>query len=294
MAFKIKLQNISVSNTYRVYYRKSRTPGSVTVQSSDWSTNGGTYVGEYPSSTTSVDITIPNVEYGSQYWVKILDTFTNSYSIENIYIHERQFYNYCLTCCDFFAGTSEFITYEPTPTPTPTSTPTPVPIDCSFSGGTSDWLSSGDQPTPTPIPPTPTPIPPTPTPTPTGTPTPTPTPTQVGIEWTLGNKPGGRLIIYDKNNVELLNQITSGALIKTGTLYVQQNLLPYTIEGLWNSGSDNTVRFRICDITNGGELYSSIPITVSEGSDQFTVTPTPYFVSVYLTSNNVIPPICPE
>lgn len=161
MAFKIKLRNISVTNTFRVFYRKGRTPGSVAAQSADWSTNGGFYVGEYPSSTTSVDITVSNVEYGSQYWVKLLDMTTGSYIIENVYIHEFEFYRFCETCCDFSGGTSNFIQYDTTPTPVP-PTPTPIPP-----------TATPVPPTPTPIVPTATPIPPTATPVgPTATPIP--------------------------------------------------------------------------------------------------------------------------
>lgn len=122
MGFKIKLRNISVTNDFRVFYRKGRTPGSSTIQSGDWEINGGIFVGDFVSSVNSVDIDIENIEYGSQYWVKILDVVTGSYIIENVYVHEFEFYRFCETCCNLSGGTATFIEFD---------------TDCVFTGGTS-------------------------------------------------------------------------------------------------------------------------------------------------------------
>ena len=215
-------------------------------------------MGEYSSSTTSVDIIVPNVEYGAQYWVKILDTVTNSYIVENIYIHEFEYYRFCETCCDFSGGTSNFIAYDATPTPTPIP-PTPTP-------------------TPTPIPPTPTP---------------TPTPSQARLDWSLNSGTGGNLEVLDKNGSTLLDE-NSTFTQKSGTIYIDDTLLPYTITGSWAGGSGNIIRFRVCDITNAIQLYESGPIDNMVGSESFTVNPTPLHVSVNLTTNNTTPFICPE
>ena len=134
MGFKIKLRNISVTNDFRVFYRKGRTPGSSTIQSGNWEINGGVFVGDFVSSVNSVDIDIENIEYGSQYWVKILDVVTGSYIIENVYVHEFEFYRFCETCCDLSGGTATFISFD---------------VDCTFTGGSAIFESYIPTPTPT-------------------------------------------------------------------------------------------------------------------------------------------------
>jgi hypothetical protein len=179
MSFKIKLNNITVpsGNQFKVFYKlDSRTPGSVASQGDNaWGTLYGTYTG---GTTTNIEIDflpITSNPYGKQHWFKILDTVTGSYIIENIYIHEYEYYTACLS--------------TPTPTPTPTSTPTPTPTPTPTVTNTP---IPTDTPTPTPTPEvtnTPTP---TPTPEPTDTPTPTPTtlcdaPTLSGVTLSSGS-----------------------------------------------------------------------------------------------------------
>jgi hypothetical protein len=141
-------------NQFKVFYKlDSRTPGSVASQGEvTWGTLYGTYTG---GTTTNIEIDflpITSYPYGKQHWFKILDTVTGSYIIENVYIHDYEYYTACLS--------------TPTPTPTLTPTPTPTPTETPI-------------PTNTPVP-TATPIvtnTPTPTATPPPTDTPTPTPT---------------------------------------------------------------------------------------------------------------------
>jgi len=197
MGVVVQIRNIQSTNNFKLFYREGRTPGSSSEQSSlTWGTQytGGTSVsGIFSAGTTTisidlmdeiinlVDISYTN-PYGRQYWFKIFDIVTESFIIENIYIHQHDFYDHC----------------EPTPTPTPTATPTPTPtqtatptptptitptatptptLDCNFVIDV-DYVSSTPTPTPT-LTPTPTPTPTstdaTPTPTPTSTPTITPT-----------------------------------------------------------------------------------------------------------------------
>ena len=180
MSLKIKLNNINVpsGNQFKVFYRlDSRTPGSVASQGEvTWGTLYGTYTG---GTTTNIEINFLSIisnPYGKQHWFKILDTVTGSYIIENIYVHEYEYYSVCVP--------------TPTPTNTPTSTPTGTPTTTPTSTPTSTPTTT---PTITPtltgtptITSTPTStIGETPTPTITGTPTitiiSTPTPTEVTI-----------------------------------------------------------------------------------------------------------------
>lgn len=178
MSFKITLNNISVpsGNQFKVFYKlDSRTPGSVAYQGDlNWGTLYGTYTG---GTTTSIEIDfLPIIAspFGKQHWFKILDTVTGSYIIENIYIHEYEYYYYCDHCCDFSGGTSTFIGYDVTITPTPTSTNTPTPTPTATNTAT-----------------------PTPTAANTATPTPTPTIPVTGLVWATTNSVSGSTVCAD-------------------------------------------------------------------------------------------------
>lgn len=175
MGLNIRVHNITCPNSFTLSYRISPTPGNESVISTGYTQYGGTYV-----SSNSRDYNVdPIVISGSTFdnifdqtvWIKIKDNVTDGYIIENIKIHELEYYDYCIHCCDFSGGTASYLA-GPTPTPTssPTATPTPTP-------------SSTPAPTATPGPTattTPTATPgPTATPEPTSTPTPTPSSTVV-------------------------------------------------------------------------------------------------------------------
>lgn len=168
-----------------------RTPGSSSEQSSlAWGTQymGGTSVGGIFSggtTTISIDLNLEGIDaspYGKQYWFKILDVVTNSFIIENIYIHEYEFYGRCVPTPTPTATPTA--TSTPTPTSTPTSTPTVTPtstptitptvtLDCNFTISVVDATIT-PTPTPTSTPTsTSTGVDPTETPTPTPTSTPT-------------------------------------------------------------------------------------------------------------------------
>lgn len=182
MSFKIRLNNISVptGHRFKVFYKlNSRTPGNVTSQSdTEWGTYYGTYTG---GTTTDIEIDFDLIDpspFGKQYWFKILDIVTGSYIIENIYVHEYEYYYFCDHCCDFSGGTATFFescdfyggtaTYyiPPTVTPTPTATNTPTPTVT-----ITNTPTATNTPTPTV----------TNTPTPTATNTPTPTITEIPL-----------------------------------------------------------------------------------------------------------------
>jgi hypothetical protein len=169
MSLNIRLYNINVQNTFTVSFKSGLTLGSPET--------GFTFYDTYPPRTTDIVISHPSITYGTQYWIKIFDTVTERYIIENIYMHEECYYS-----CVY-------------PTPTPTSTPLPTATI-----GPTSTPTSTPTPSPTPSPtafigPSPTP---TPTPTSTSTPTPTATPLVDYYQYNVGrcqdcdgNPPGG-------------------------------------------------------------------------------------------------------
>jgi len=177
MGLVIKLKNIQSVNNFKLFYKVGRTPGSSSSQSSiSWGTQytGSPSVGgifNESVTTISIDLISQGIDlnpYNKQYWFKILDVVTGSYIIENVHIHEYEFYDRCIPKCDL-GGTAVFIA----PTPTPTYT-----IDCSLNG-TAEFTTiiPTSTPTSTPTPTSTVGVTETPTSTPTNTPTSTPTPT---------------------------------------------------------------------------------------------------------------------
>lgn len=168
MGLVIKIKNIVSPNSFKLFYQEGRTPGSSSEQLSlDWGTQIG---GIYSGGTSEILVDLNNQQpYGKQYWFKILDIVTNSFIIENIYVHERELYDFiCATptptptitltptltitptfnaICTFTGG-SAFVGATPTPTPTITQTITPtLSVVCTFTGGSAVVEI---QPTPTP------------------------------------------------------------------------------------------------------------------------------------------------
>jgi hypothetical protein len=128
--------------------------------------------------------------------------------------------------------------------------------------------------------------------TPPTTTTTTTTSSPVTLFWSVGGQSGGGLIVFNNVNTQLLNITSNAGSPQSGTLTIPTSQLPYTIRGSWVSGSGNIVRYRVCDIF--GELFFSDIINALIGSVDYTPSPIPDSASVYLTSNNVMPPICPE
>lgn len=299
MGLNIRINGITSPNRFKLFVKTGSTAGSDSVIATgytQYSTGSDLPNGVFEKSTTRNYNTNPiiftDAAYDTQYWFKLYDTVTSGYTIENITTNQAEIYDACIYCCLFTGGTADFIA---TPTPTPLPSPTPGPTsDCTFVNGSATVVIG---PTATPVVPTATAIPPTATTiVPTPTPTPSATPTQPRLDWSLGTQSGGRLIVTDAFGNELLNQITS-ITPKSGTIYINESVLPYTITGLWNSGSGNTIRYRVCDISNSGELFYSGAITIMEGSVDYIVGPpnlsaTPMHVSVDLRANNIEPMNC--
>ena len=106
MGLKVRLKNIESVNGFKVYYKEGRTPGQ------NQTTGFVQYLSVFPSSTTTITIDIEDIvpnPYGKQIWFKIVDNVTQNYIIENIYIHENEYYDYCKCCIngDAYTNTCE-------------------------------------------------------------------------------------------------------------------------------------------------------------------------------------------
>jgi hypothetical protein len=114
------------------------------------------------------------------------------------------------------------------------------------------------------------------------------------IDWVTGIKGAGAgvLKIRDSAGTVILDE-TTGTGVKNGTLFVTSSLLPYSVTGSWSAGSGNIVRYRICNIESGGELFYSGDIDLNTGSVAFLVSPTPLTTKVHLTSGGQTPTVCP-
>ena len=118
-------------------------------------------------------------------------------------------------------------------------------------------------------------------------------PTTVRLDWRVGNQSGGALTIFNNVASQLLSITSTAGSVQSGTIYPLISELPYTIRGEWVSGSGNIIQFNLCDVTAGGTIYTSGPITSVEGYEDYLVTPTPVYGLVNLTAQNVTPPTCP-
>lgn len=136
MGLHIRVYDINCPNPFELSYRIAPTPGNETIISS--STGYTQYGGTYPSSSDRNYYTNPIILTGATFddiffetvWIKIKDTVTDGYIIENIKIHSESYYDPCTPICDFSGG-SAVAAVIPTPTPTPTEI-----IYCDFNSGT--------------------------------------------------------------------------------------------------------------------------------------------------------------
>ena len=180
-----------------------------------------------------------------------------------------------------------------TPTQTPTATPTATPTSTSTSTPTNSSTATN---TPTSTPTN------TPTNTLTGTPTQTPTNTPtatinnlIQIDWVTGPKGAGAgiLEIRDYAGASYLNETTTPST-KSGSLFLSSSQVPFSVTGSWSAGSGNIIRYRVCDIYNGGELFYSGDIDNITGSVSYLASPTSLQTQVWLTSGTSnTPPVCP-
>lgn len=86
---KIKIGNIISPNVFVVSYKSGNGVGNV---NTDFIPYGTTYSG----GTTEIVMSGLDLKYGEQYWIKIEDLVNGSFIIENIYIHEN---NYFISIC---------------------------------------------------------------------------------------------------------------------------------------------------------------------------------------------------
>jgi hypothetical protein len=114
------------------------------------------------------------------------------------------------------------------------------------------------------------------------------------VDWALYQYAGARIVVSDVNSSELLNETSTNASTRTGTIYVPTNKLPYTVTVYWNTGSGNVVHYGICDIGN-----TSVYLETSGGIDTLTqsestlLSPTPNHILVNVKGQNQPPPMCP-
>ena len=118
-------------------------------------------------------------------------------------------------------------------------------------------------------------------------------PTTARLDWNVGNQSGGQLVVFNNIGSEILNITSTAGSVQSGTIYPLLTELPYTIRGEWVSGSGNIIHFNLCDILDGGTIYTSGAITNVEGYEDYLVSPTPLYALVNLRAQNVTLPTCP-
>ena len=113
MGLVIRLHDITgFSTNYKVEFKTGATPNSVTswqTYSNNNTTNtlnlSGTTNDSYYNPTNWPNQRNPEVfpnQYNNlKFWVKITDNSSNNYVIENINIHEKEYYSDCIYCCEF-------------------------------------------------------------------------------------------------------------------------------------------------------------------------------------------------
>jgi len=151
MAISLRLTNITCPNPFTLGYSTSPY---------------GTFTNVSYSGSTPTVIIAHSFEFDTQYFIKLTDSVTNRYIIENIYIHDSKAFP-CYDTIDFDLSAQCVTTPTPTITPTLTVTPTETLTPTLTVTPTPTVTSTAVvQPTPTPTPtPTETSAPPTPTPT---------------------------------------------------------------------------------------------------------------------------------
>ena len=124
MGLNIRIYNVTCVNSFTLSYRVSPTPGNESIIANGYTSYGGIFPSSVSRNYNSEPIILSGATFDNIYnqtvWLKITDSVTGGYIIENIKIHELEYYEYCIHCCVFSGGTVNF--YED--------------IDCVFSGGT--------------------------------------------------------------------------------------------------------------------------------------------------------------
>ena len=110
MGLNIRIYNIISNGNYTIRYKSGNNPYPVETDSTF------TLLGSYTPLTT--EITISGLTFDTHYWVKMTDTTTGRYIVQNIFTHDSKVF----PCYDTICFSVDVIC--PTPTPTPTITPT--------------------------------------------------------------------------------------------------------------------------------------------------------------------------
>mgnify|MGYP000211112001 CR=1 FL=1 len=110
MGLNVRIYNIISNGNYTIRYKSGNNPYPVETDSTF------TLLGSYTPSTT--EITISGLTFDTHYWVKMTDTTTGRYIVQNIFTHDSK----AFPCYDTICFSVDVIC--PTPTPTPTITPT--------------------------------------------------------------------------------------------------------------------------------------------------------------------------
>ena len=113
MGLVIRLHDITgFSTNYKVEFKTGATPNSVTSWQTYTSSNNtdtlnlsGATINSYYSEINWPNQRNPEVfpnQYNNlKFWVKITDNSSGNYVIENINIHEKEYYSDCIYCCEF-------------------------------------------------------------------------------------------------------------------------------------------------------------------------------------------------
>jgi len=103
----------------------------------------------------------------------------------------------------------------------------------------------------------------------------------VRVDWDVRETGSGavQLIIKDNTNIELVNEESQGSGPINGTIYIEDNKLPYTVTVTRTAGTEDA-KYRICNNTVGVELTYNNSVT---STDTYTVTPTPLWTSIFAT-----------
>ena len=121
MGLTILIYNIVSEGNYTIRYKSGDGPYPANTDSTF------TLVGTYTSSTTQIEL--PDLEFDTQYWIKMTDEETGRYIIKNIYSHDSKAFPCYDTMCfsvDVVCEDTPTVTPTPTSTPTPSGTPTPT------------------------------------------------------------------------------------------------------------------------------------------------------------------------
>jgi hypothetical protein len=125
------------------------------------------------------------------------------------------------------------------------------------------------------------------------TPTPTPTMQMARIDWMLMRYARAVLTITNALGSQVLNETGTNASTRTGTIYVPENELPYTINVAYIQGLD--IHYSICDLGNNTTyLESSGSINALNIEEETVVSPTPMYISVNVVGQGQPAPICPQ